>query len=322
MSTANLEVSLFAYDDQPESRNPRLKRIDWRPQLFQLQVNLPQQAPYSVPPGQSVTVFDASRTLLSDGTTQYSLAGSALGGGRYRLAWTGVGTDPAFRVDRDLNLSSGTLSLVANANSTVTVTHTGGSVFGSVVAGDTVFVRGASTGDTALFNALNEGYWTVLSASATTLVLGRPTGSVYSAATEDVVLTNTQQFVAYAPSGVEVGDSVDIVSGFAASSRRAYQVLAVTARWVEFVSTVPLAEETVTAGTGVVVYATPMQFVYIETDQEIGVRVNDDTSDHARVEPMRAGKSSGYYMQSGTIFKVVVRSRSTSTANVTVASWR
>lgn len=322
MSTANLEVSILAYDDQPESRNPRLKRIDWRPQFFQLQVELPQQTPYSVPPGQTVTVFDASRTLLSDGTTQYSLAGSTLGGGRYRLAWTGTGTAPAFRVDRALNLAPGTISLVANANSTVTVTHTGGAVFGSVVSGDTVFVRGASTGDAVKFNTLNEGYWTVLSAAASTLILGRPTGSVYQAATEDVVLDDDQQFIAYAPSGVEVGDTIDIVSGFAAASRRAYQVLAVTARWVEFVSTIPLAEETVTAGTGIVAYAAPMQFVYVETDQELGVRINDAATDYARVEPLRPGKSSGIYMQSGTIFKVVLHSRSTATAIATVASWR
>ncbi len=322
MSTANLEISLLAYDDQPESRNPRLRLIDWRPQFFQLQVDLPQQTRYTVSPGQSVTAFDASRPLTSDGTTQYSLTGSALGGGRYRLAWTGTGTDPAFRVDRDLNLAPGTVTLVANANSTVTVTHSVGAVFGAVVAGDTVFVPGASTGDTALFNSLNEGYWSVLSASATTLVLTRPTGSVYQAASEAVVLTDDQQFVAYASTGVEIGDTIDIVSGFATPTRKSYEVVVVTARWVEFVSTVPLAEETVTAGTGVVVYSAPMQFIYAESDQEVGVRINDASADYSRVVPLRAGRSSGVYMQSGTIFKVVLHSRSTASATVTVASWR
>ena len=39
---------------------------------------------------------------------------------------------------------------------------------GAVLVGDTVFIPGASTGDTSVFNPLNEGAWSVLSATATT----------------------------------------------------------------------------------------------------------------------------------------------------------
>lgn len=323
MSTLNRTFYVVAYDDLPSTNNPQRRLVDWRRSVQGIPVTNPRSQALQIEAFQEALVFDGTRSLTYDGTTQFALSLSPLDPSRYRLAWTGTGAAPGFRTNRGLTLSGGDITLTLNANATVTATHTAGAVFGSVVDGDVVLVPGESTGDTTLFNPLNEGFWSVLSASASSLVLVRMPDELFTGATETVTLTTNVQFQAFSATGVQVGDTLDFVSGFAATARHAYTVLAASASWVEFVSVNALAAQTVIPGANSLqAYSAAKKYLMVETDQEVALLLNGSTDEALRVEPILPGDSNkvGFHEHWGTTFSLSIKNRSSVRVNVFVVS--
>jgi hypothetical protein len=322
MSTMNRSSQFVIYDDAVSSNNPQRRAVDWRRVLSSIPVFNPRTHTVHIDPLAEVTIFDGSRTLGSDNTTEYALTSSLIDpASRYRLAWTSVGTAPQFRTERVMSLIGGSITLVLNSNSTMTATHSAGAVFGAVQVSDIVFIPGITTGDPSLFDSMNEGEWVVLSATSTTLVLTRKTGEIFSAASDIKAITTISQFQAYSASGVQVGDTLDLSSGFAASSRQSYKIVAVTSRLVEFTSTQPLALQTVTPGSSSVkVYSSSKRYVYIETDQALALKYNGATDETSRLEPIIGGDPSfvGISEKWGTAYSLVLKNRSSARASVTV----
>lgn len=323
MSTLNRTSQVVVFDDLPATNTPQRRSVDWRRALQSIPVANPQTRTIQIDALSEVSIFDGTRSLTLDGTTQLALTLSSLDSSRYRLAWTGTGTAPGFRTDRGLNLSGDSITLTLQANGTLVVTHGAGAVFGAVVVGDAVYIPGVLTGDTGLFDSLNEGLWTVLSASSTTLTLARPPGVVFSGISEVVALTTDAQFLAYSASGVQVGDAIDISGGFSTSTRTSYRVAAVTSRAVEFVSTAPIALETLIPGVGTVkVYSAAKKYLLIESDQALAVKCNGATDETNRIEPLSAGDSGlvGFSEKWGTTYSLSLKNRSTVRANVLIIS--
>jgi hypothetical protein len=285
-------------------------------------VTTPGSQVYAVLPGEEVIAFNGTRSLTADGTTQYSLQTSMVSNSRYRLLHVG-GTAPGFRTARAVSVSGGNIVIALNSNQTVTVTSSLGAVFGSVLVGDQVHIPGAMSGDAAVFDGLNEGNWFVLSATASQLVLRRASGTVFSGSSETVVVSSNTQFQVFGISGVQVGDQVDIVAGFASTARHNYPVVAVTANYIEFDSSIPLAPEIATPGaTGVVAYSMAKRYLLIESDQEIAVKLNGETSETTVVQPWLPGQETqmGQLIKTGICYQCAIKNRSSSTATVFVAT--
>lgn len=269
--------------------NPKLRHFDWSRAIENVSVSNPRAVPVSVLPGQEVTVFNGSRTLGSDPTTQYTISLSSLNSNSYRLTWT-AGTAPVFRTDRSLILSGVAVTVALNGNATVTMTIPSLPVtFASVQAGDTIFIPGLSTGDAAgPFSTMNEGNWTVLTSAAQSLTLMRPEGTDFQAVAETATLTAHSQLQAFAADGVQVGDTLDLIAGFSVASRKTYAISSVNAKWVEFFSSTPLAlEADVAPGTaGLAIYSSAVRFLRVESTQECALRFNADTASNFRVSPI------------------------------------
>jgi hypothetical protein len=288
--------------------------------LTGIPVEKPQEMPLEIDPFTEVSVFSGVRTLTSGAGTEYALTISSLSSSTYRLKWTGTGLAPGFRTARTVALTAGTITLTLQSNSTVVVTHSAGAVFGTVVVGDTFYIPGVTTGDASLFDSLNEGSWNVISASTTTLVISRATGTVFQGKTETVAITTADQVQIFSAAGVQVGDVVDISGGFSVATQGAYEVLSVTSKQIEFISTVPLAAQTVVAGTAVALYSAAKRYVYVETSQSISLKFNGDTGDFCRVEPVVAGDDSkvGPFEKWGPAYSLSIKNRSATTAKVFV----
>lgn len=325
MSSLTFLIKALAYDDLPPTNNPTKRGIDRSLTTANIPVENDGMTPVSLDPFGTATLFDSSRTLGSNGSTAYDLTLSTIDPTVYRLTWTGVGAAPAFRVDRAVDTTGILLTLEVQTNSTLKVTAGSGTPFSAVLVGDVVFVPGASTGDPAgPFSALNEGYWTVLSATSTVLVLSRDPSAVFSGASEAVTPAAAYDFQAFSTAGVQAGDTVDLTAGFSALTLRSYEVTAVNPAWIEFRSTAPLGEEedVVPGASGVSVYTMAKRFVLIESDQEIVVRFNADTSNNNRMEPWLAGSDGiiGTQHKVGPTYKLVLVNRSSVTAHVKVSS--
>lgn len=324
MSILTIATHILAFEDADASSMPKYRLIDWSRSIQNVPCDDPQSRKYSIDPLAQEVVFDGQRTLAIDSTSRFSLGGSPLDSSRYRITWTG-GTAPGFRTDRGLDLTGVAVTVTVNSNSTVTLSVTDGTPFSVVQDGDVVFIPGISTGDSrSVFNSMNEGYWTVLSVTATSIALSRFSGETFQALGEVVTVTAQQQVQAFSTTGVQVGDFVTLSAGFAMAALRSYAVRAVNPSWIEVISTSPLGSQTGVApgAAGMTCYTNAKTFLHIEGDQEFAIRLNGATDDSQKVEPWLAGdpEKMGSYQKCGPCWKLVIVNKSPVKLNVIVLS--
>lgn len=324
MSTLTISSAIVAYDDLGANSNPSRVPINWKRTIAALPCYNPSTEKHPVDAQGTKTIIDGTRSTAIDGTSAFSLTLSPLNPTRYVLTNTG-GTAPAFRTARSVPVASVALTLTVGANQTLTVAAGAGTPFAAVIVGDEVFVPGVSTGDpTSPFNVLNLGYWTVLTRSNTSLTLSRLSGETFEGISEVVTPAVNTDFQVFSAAGVQVGDTVDLSAGFSATALRAYELIAVTASRIEFLSTAPLGEETgiLPTATGMIVYTAAKRFVSIETDQEVVVRLNGDAGNSNRATPWIAANESfpGKFEITGPVWKLVLVNRSNVFATVVVMS--
>lgn len=99
MPNLNFLVFLNTYTDSNPSNNPSLNNFKWDREVKGLPVANPHSSAFSLAPGESRTLFNGSRTLLQDGTTQYSLSLVPFSTQTYQLSAV-AGTNPDFRTPR------------------------------------------------------------------------------------------------------------------------------------------------------------------------------------------------------------------------------
>lgn len=324
-ATLNLYAKLIAFGDRTVNSNPRLRAVDWERDNSGLSVKDPTSKGFEIPVGSSKVIFDGARSTSTDGTTQFSISLLTNTTSSYRITHTS-GTNPVFRTGRNLTLNACTVTFAIQPNNIVTLSVPGlsPSDFTNVQANDIIFVPSITTGDSAnVINTLNSGYWQVLSkTNAQTLSIARPTGTVFEGVSETVTLTSNSQMRAFNQSGVQIGDSVIVSSGFSVAAQQTFTVSSVTDSFIEFTSTLPLPNETaiVPGASGLSFYTENKRILYIEADQECVIQLNNSTDESVQVNPIEAGNASrpGMFMKTGSVFSLNVINKSGSTLNLLV----
>jgi hypothetical protein len=322
-ATLNIGTSIIAYGDMTINSNPKRRYVDWTRVFQGITVTNPKSEQFSIDPSASLTIFSGTRTTTLDGTTAFTITASSLDPSRFRFTWVS-GTNPGFRTDRGLALNGVQTTVIINRNGTATFTLNSGT-WGSTVAGDTLFIPGSTTGDTAgPFNVLNEGYWVVLNTVGAVLNATRPIGAVFQGAAQVATPTSNIQIQAFSATGVQITDKVDISAGFSAGTLRTFQLVAVNPKWFEISSQIPIAlDSTITpTASGLQFFKQVKQLVAIETDQECAIQANGDTGQTQRVIPLIAGdpENTGWYQKWGPMWSLVIVNRTSSPLNVVVIS--
>jgi hypothetical protein len=319
MSFLNLALRLLTYDDDVATALPVLKTADRTIEFANLPAGVAETQRKDVAAGTETILWDATRPLGVDGTTELDLSLSPLSPDRYRLAWSGSGTAPVFRVERNFGAATNTLTLSPAANATVVVTGAG-PTYAAVSVGDVVLIPGLATGDPAgSFDPANVGYWAVIGRGVNSLTLARPAGESFSAVGE-VVVVDVNEFIVFAPDGVQAGDALRISAAF--SFAATLRVLAVAPNWVDLQSTAPLAAETaIPTTTGLVIYSDAKQYIFLDATQSVEVKVNQQTAG-APVDPVDAASTGGrgLYVRTGATWKLSVANSGAVTATVRVVS--
>src|ERR1700690_463927 len=324
MSLFTLITQALGYDDLPRNSNPLLSGINRRLSAINIPCDSTQTLEYQIGPGASVTAFNGTRTLAVDGTTAFSLTLSPANPTTYRLLNT-AGTAPVFRTARSVAIATVVLTLSVGANLALTITAGSGSPFSTVQVGDTLMIPGVSTGDPASpFNALNEGLWYVLTAGSASIVVARDPSQVFSGISETVTPASDSQLIVFSSDNVQVGDTVNLSLGFAASALHAFAIIAATPLWIEFTSVPPLGNQTgiITTAAGIQIFTLAKLWISIETDQEIVYQVNGDTGQFNKVTPILAGdcNQKGTMNVWATIWQLVLTNKSTNLAHVTLCT--
>jgi hypothetical protein len=121
MPKLSLSVYLNAYSDRHPSNAPDRNNFKWNRDINSCLVNNPTNQANAVAPGETLPIFSGMRTLLQDGTTQYSLALAPFQTSIYALSWVG-GTAPNFRTPRTTGADATTQVNVSVNGPTVTFT--------------------------------------------------------------------------------------------------------------------------------------------------------------------------------------------------------
>lgn len=320
-STLNIVTHVLAYNDPTATNNPKRRPIEWESRLLNVPVKNPKTDLLTVDPSQVLVAFDGSRSSTVGASTEFSLTLLPTGSTTYRINWTG-GQDPGFRTNRNIVVAAQTLTVVVNANNTITVT---GANFTGVVPGDIVWIPSTTTGDPASpFNALNVGEWLVLASTTAAVTLVRKPGEVFSGYGEVVPVTDNAQFQIFSAAGIQAGDIVDVSSGFAPATQRMFEITFVTPSYIQFESTLPLPPETdiQPGATGITFYDVAKRFVQVEVDQQCILHINGDQGRGIPVVPVLPGdeEHTGMFRLWGSIWKLTITNLSSVPATATVLS--
>jgi hypothetical protein len=323
----NIINSLLAYNDaRGVTQNPLQRAFDWERRYASVPVKNATSDFTTIPAGASYTLFDGTRSLptaLSAGSSQMEIKKLDSSKSLYRLKITsGPGQ---FRAQRITDFNATTqISTVVNNNAvmTMTVPNSSNGDFTNAQVGDIVRVKGPSTGDNSqnAFSAANSGYWVVIAKDINNLnvTIKRPSGTLFQGVNETVTLGVTltsEQIMIYSQSGVLADDSFIIGGTFSPATHNNYDIQQVGPTFVDFVSGEPLPEEvslTLADASDLIFYSSAKKLVYIETDQNIAVQYNLDTSHNNIVKPIQVGNDIlvGYANKWGFTWKCTVVNRS------------
>ena len=297
------------------SNSPSKNFFKWTREL-QTSISSALSETFTIAPGTTQTLFNGVVSLTQDGSTQYSLALAPFQTSIYQLTNTG-GTPPTFRTLRVIGTDATTQVTTSVNGPILTYTFTGGTLpsLASVQAGDNVLIGND-------FNVLNQGptgIWQIVSLTSNSFSVVNPTGYVEGPITLGSGFAN--QVRIFSAAGVQIGDTLVISSGFSPVSRNSYQITLVTDYYLQFsyLGSLP-AEGPIT--TEVAVYDMAKSFIYMESDQNLGVTLNGTLSG-AQIIPQVANGSvfPGSFMQNGSVvYSLSVTNNSISVANVTLLS--
>lgn len=301
----------LAYTDVNATTNPAKKHFDWRTECKGLPVSRPSARQFSIPPGETVQLFNGIRSLALDNTTELELTRNKSKEGVYRLTWVD-GTSPEFRQERfdPAILEGKTLQITINGE---TALFEFNEPLSDIQVGDCMFIPSIKTGDPdTQISPLNSGYWQILRVNGDVVTCRRPGGQPFQAVDQAVTLKANHLFV-FGTAGVQVGDKIEIQGGFASVSYGTYKVTEVTSRWVEFEAEQVLPEETAKVGPDdLIVYTAAKRFVRVEVDQPASLFVNGVSTECLRVEPIEAGdvQSVGWHESFGSMWALSIKNRS------------
>jgi hypothetical protein len=146
---------------------------------------------------------------------------------------------------------------------------------------------------------------------------------VYSAKSEVATILADTSFQVFSSAGVQLDDTLSLVSGFSPVLLQNYEIVAVTANALEFLSgtTVPPIASVVPGTASVVVFSDAKSWMALETDQNISVSLNGGTKSFD-VEPLLAGDPNkvGMFQLTGTVYSLIVTNKSTLPATIKILS--
>lgn len=313
MAKMNLFLSLNSYLDTNASNNPSLNIIKWARDFQGFPVDKPQSSQISLAPGETKDIFDGSRTLQHDNTTEYELTLKAGTLSTYVLKCTS-GTAPEFRAARTTGADATTQITVTKNGNVFTFSSVGGTPLnlnaGGVVVGDRVAIG-------SVFSTANRGTFSVIGKTATSFSVENPNGEAEGPVTLGVNFAD--QIKIYGSAGVQVGDIVRIFGGFSPATQNSYEITAVQDDQIEFYSTAALPSETVVTDS-ISIYGEAKKMIYIESDKKLSIGING--LPQGQVEPLVSGTEvrPGMMLKSEIVWSLSVTNSSLETASVFVAS--
>jgi hypothetical protein len=264
MSKLNFLVFLNTYSDAASSNAPALSNFKWARELTGIPASNPVSATHSLAPGESKSLFNGTRTLNSDNTTEYSIALKPLSTQNYRITNTG-GAAPNFRTPRAISTGA-TTQVTTTVNGPIVMFSAAAAVpaqpaqFVGQIGGMTtpvtiVALTAGAAGNVTLpidgvssINQLIVGWNTANPSNQLQLQLGDdsqvPTGGQF------VLTGGSDAMTGMDMTNVQVGDHVRIGTQFNVLNQGEYKILAKSANSFTVENQTAVNEGPITLGSG------------------------------------------------------------------------
>ena len=320
-SILNITNQLLAYSDPSgNTDNPQYKDYDWTRRLSALAIENPAHNTVIIQPGQQFSIVNS---VVNTGLAAISsvLSITKVKTSTYALEITsGPGSFKTARPVSDI-----TSATVQVNNGAVAAFNFPGADLTNVQVGDIMRVAGLNTFAVApySFDAVNSGIWTVLAVDNLTKTvqanrgIGQPCQGVSEVIAGPI---GADEVIFYAQDGVVADNTIAIYGTFGPASIGSYNIVDATPTIVYFTSTEPLPELTsvpYTADT-IVVYVNAKNFIYIESNQMVAVKLNGETGIKNTIDPIAAGRPDliGFMSKVGLVYSLILVNLSVSPATV------
>lgn len=286
MPHLNLDYSIMLYDDT-STRNPKIKTFDIAKCIQGVVVDDDKSDRLTLAPGETKDIMVTTRALLWDPTTQLTFDRYLATGSNVRIKWTGTGTAPAFRTNR--NIGGGATTVVDMTRVSpyaVRITQSAGTAWalGSVQVGDWIKFEKNTDTFASPFSATNQGAAYQIQAKGANYIDFVDNGS----AALDTGITLGANFAfalrAFSAGPVKTGDTIEIAgAGVNASNLGRFQIVDVSPEYIEIVNPFSQAETLLYGTNSLTVYEYLIGFVHLRASGAIRIK-SGDQAEWARFE--------------------------------------
>jgi hypothetical protein len=307
MSKLNILTSIFGYEDENPTNNPSKANFRWTTDLQGIEIKEPKSETVKLAPSQSKSLFSGMASLLDDNTTTYDITLKPSTTNTY-IIMHNSGTAPEFRQARNIASDATTEVDVTKNGPLLTFTASAGTIWNltSVLVGDEVRIGG-------VFNIQNQGKYKILSKTTTSFTVDSASGVAETSISLGITFSSQVQI--YSSTGVQIGDKVDLTSGFSSVSLGTYEITDVASDYIEIFSPKVLPEE-IAVQTTLNIYTSQKKFIYIESDKKLDIKINGIISN--KIEPIQFGtkQKPGIFLNTGSVYSLEIENKSLDTATV------
>ena len=305
----NLLTHLSIYEDKNATNNPTMNNVKWTLDEQGVDLCEPESKSVKLQAGQSLELFSGLIAISDDGTTTYDISLKAGTSNTYKISHN-AGTAPDFRAARTTGADATTEVTVTKNGPLLTFTSTGGTAFDLVTGGMQVNDE-VRIGDG--FNESNQGKFKVLAFDATSFQVENEAGQAEGPITLGAAFAEVIQ--AFSADGVQIGDKVELASGFSSVTLGTYEITDVNPQYIEIYSIKSLPEETA-VNTQLKIYNNSKQFIYIESNKKLSISI--DGISVGEINNLKAGTElkKGLFMKSGDAYQASITNESSEEASV------
>jgi hypothetical protein len=281
MPFSNINYQILFYEDTNDTKNPLVRLPDISRSIQGVQIGQDKSDRIILSPGEIRDIIITSRSVAWDASTELVVDRFSVNSDNVRIKWTGTGTNPNFRTNRNVGGSATTqVSLTRITPYVVRMTQTAGTAFTltSVSNGDILKFEQNTDAFTSPFNVNNLGKTFQVQAKGANYIDFIDNGS---ASLEAGILLGSQFAFAlrvFSPGSVKVNDTLTISGSMNPSNAGKFNVVDVSPDYIEIVNPFAYPETFLYGTNAITIYEYLTGLLHLRATGPIQLRYDSETS--------------------------------------------
>lgn len=280
MPFLNIKYGLVIYEDESPT-NPQIRIPDIARNIEQISVAYDKSDRLSIAPNEIKDIATTARAVLWDNTTELKFDNYISQAEAIRLTYTGTGTAPSFRTNRQIGGNADTEVTITRVSPYVArIQNTAGTAWDLSAVQPNDFLRIEKTDDafTSPFSTTNQGKELLVQAVGSDYIdfIDNGNSSLDAGIALGADYGKALKVVSQGP--VKKGDTIQIAgSGVNPSNHGAFEVVDVSDDYIEFNNPLAVEQTVVIGSNSFVVYEYLIGFLHLRSSGAIEVKFGEQT---------------------------------------------